>query len=119
MIKNESMIRDSLAKFASDGYIGVRNQFIWGGGGGTRALFFSPRPKTVLYFSIGLGVHEILQAIPAKIIDEQKKIKLKKVNLPEFSQSFVRILPFSIFFFFLGGGAMSPHPPPPSPTPNG
>ena len=62
--------------------IGVRDQFFfWGahtflvrfarisssaemlaerGGGGTRALFFPPRPKSVLYFSIGLGVHDNL-----------------------------------------------------------
>ena len=33
-----------------------------GGGGGTRALFFTA-PESVLYFSIGLGVHE-LQVIP-------------------------------------------------------
>ena len=51
-----------------------------GGGGGTRALFFTA-PETVLYFSIGLWVHEILQLIPAKIIDEQKKKKKKSSHL--------------------------------------
>ena len=40
-----------------------------GGGGGGRIvppLFFLPRQKSVLYFSIGLGVHEIPQVIHGK-----------------------------------------------------
>ena len=44
-----------------------------GGGGGGYSCTFLSAPESVLYFSIGLGVHEILQVIPAKIIDERKK----------------------------------------------
>ena len=43
--------------------------------GGLVHFFFLNAPESVLYFSIGLGVHEILQVIPAKIIDEQKNNK--------------------------------------------
>ena len=43
-----------------------------GGGGGELVHFFFTAPKSVLYFSIGLGVHEILQVNLQKIIDEQK-----------------------------------------------
>ena len=78
----------------------------------------------VQYISIGLGVHEILQVIPAKIIDEQKKKKKKKKNmlpfLPEFAQSlpeFALILPEvcpNSYIGKIGGGGGTV---PPSPTP--
>ena len=38
--------------------------------------FFFTAPESVLYFSIGLGVHAILYLIPAKIVDEQKEEKI-------------------------------------------
>ena len=80
--------------------------------------FFSPRPKFLLNLSIGLGVHEILQVIPAKMIDEQKKKNRifpnfshvltefgicpnSARNLPEFLHR-----PFFFSFFFFGGGAL-------------
>ena len=102
--------------------IGVREQFIFwgahtflvrfariptsaenlaegGGGGGVdySCTFFLRAQKYVLYFSIGLGVHDILQVIPAKKINEppppQKK-KKKKKKWP--------------IFFFWGGKAVPP-----------
>ena len=44
-----------------------------GGGGDSCTFFFLTPPESVLYFSIGLEVHDILQVISAKMIDEQKK----------------------------------------------
>ena len=52
--------------------------------GRNSCTFFSPRPRSVLYFNTGLRVHEILQVIPAEIIDEQKKKKKKKKKKNEF-----------------------------------
>ena len=117
--------------------------FFWGGGGGTHILvrfarilkIHCPNPSQRwkscegLYFSVGLGVHEIIQVIPAKIIEEQKH--KKKKNLCEFFPRFARILPkfawilleifrnsyignlfiyfvFIIIIFFLGGGGQMP-----------
>ena len=51
-------------------------------------FFFLPRPN-LFYFGIGLGVHEILQVIPVKIIDTRKEEK--KTNFTEFPTSFARI----------------------------
>ena len=103
----------------------------WGGGlvRGTRApFFFLPCPKSLLNFSIGLGVYEILQAMPATIIDDPKKKKKKKKiaqifpqfspncaqnlpevcpNLPEFCPKFAQILT-SAKFLWGGGGAQCP-----------
>ena len=58
------------------------------GGGELVHLFCLPaRPKSVLellYSRIGLGVHDIPQVLPAKIIDKQKNIYIKKP--PEFAR---------------------------------
>ena len=110
-----------------------------GGGGGLVHFFFFTAPESVLYGSIGLGVHEI-PVIPAKIIDEHKKkvmiiIFLKITNLlpflPKFAQSLpdfarnlpefaprnlARILPEicsnSYIGNFFGGGTVPPPCPP-------
>ena len=55
-------------------------------------LFFLPRPN-LFYFGIGLGIHEILQVIPVKIIDTRKEEK--KRIFTEFPTSFARICPNS------------------------
>ena len=77
------------------------------------------------YFSIGLGVHEILQVIPAKIIYERRKRgggTLLEI-CPTFSRVFriscpnlAEICPNSyICKMGGGGGAHAPCPPPPPP----
>ena len=62
-------------------------------------FFFLPRPKSVLCCSLGLGVHDIPQVLPAKIIDKQKKNNgLNHLGGGGHS---------------LGGGHSAPLPPPP------
>ena len=79
-------------------------------GEGARALF-SPPPKSLLNFSIGSGVHEIPQVIPAKIIDEKKKKKKKRSNLLEICPKLPEFYPNSNIGNFLGFCAPCPTPP--------
>ena len=62
--------------------------FFWGG-----APFFVRAPESVLYSSIGLGLHETPQVLPANVIDrpkkkkkKKKKRKKKKKNRPNFPE---------------------------------
>ena len=55
------------------------------GGGGSGAFFTVP--ESVLYFSVGLVVHGLLQVIPTKIVDKQKEEKIPNL-LRVFARNF-------------------------------
>ena len=84
----------------------------WGGGGGGAVagrlapLFFHRARINSILVSVYIGVHEILQVIPAKTIDERKKNGIYFNFFPEFARSLPEFL-----YRQKNWGAQCPPPP--------